>query len=209
MNAKPTARHWTTNDFGCSVLNAEYTQLQVQIHSPANRRVVELATIETPATGLPVTAVFCAAQESWRLPVVAALAHLPIVNRSVDYVIWRYLALEQKSRQWLLQDIERVLAPNGVLICCHLNPMFTACWQHTTILNLGYQSATAILPAARRAGLVLESSSYAGPGWWKYHALRISRLRKPMASKVRSELHNRGLAQRPATAMFADTAADS
>lgn len=201
--ARPAVRHWTANPFGRSVLQAEAVQLQSLVHAPANRRIIELASIETPVCGLPVIAVFAAAQQSWREPVVATLTQLPLLTRSVDVLLWRYLALDGKSRRWLLQEVERVLAPNGILLCSHLNPVFSACWRYAPLLNLGYQSATAIVPFAVSAGLQLETSRYAGPGWWKYRALRISRLRKPLASRVSSRVSSRSMAQRPITAMQA------
>jgi len=201
-------RHWTANSFGRSVLEAETEQLQRQVHAPGNRRIIELASIETPACGLPVIALFAAAQQSWRQPVVASLTQLPLLSRSVDVLLWRYLALDNKSRLWLLQEAARVLAPNGILFCCHLNPVFSGCWRHAALLNLGFQSATAIVPAASMAGLQLESSSYAGPGWWKYRALRISRFRKPMDNRLSSKVRSRSMAQRPIAAMLSATGSE-
>ena len=196
------SRHWTANAFGRSVLDAEAELLQRLVHAPNNRRIIELATIETPECGLPVMASFAAAQQSWREPVVASLTQLPVLTRAVDVVIWRYLALDSNSRYWLLQDVGRVLAPNGIFYCCHLNPYYSACWRYTALVNLGYQSATAITAAANMAGLQLESSFYGGPGWWKYRALLISRFRKPMANRVRSQQRAGDLARRPAAAML-------
>lgn len=200
-----TLRHWTAKPFGRSVLAAESGQLQELVHAPGNRRIIELASMETPACGLPVIALFAAAQQSWREPVIASLTHLPLLSRSVDVLLWRYLALDAKSRRWLLQEAERVLAPNGILLCSHLNPVYSACWRHAALLNLGYQSATAIVPAATMAGLQLETTRFGGPGWWQYRALRISRFRKPMASRVLSKLRARSMTQRPATAMYSST----
>ncbi len=194
-------RHWTANPFGRSVLDAELLLLQQLVPAPGNRRIIELATVETPVCGLPVTAQFAAAQQSWRLPVVAALSQLPLLSNSVDVILWRYLALDSKNRLWLLQEAARVLAPNGMLLCAHLNPLFTACWRHTDLLNLSYQSATALVASAGMADLRLEGICYAGPGWWKYRALRISKFRKPMASRVDKRVRAGGLARRPATAM--------
>lgn len=198
----PALRHWTANPFGRSVLQAESEQLLQLVHAPANRRIIELASMETPACGLPVIALFAAAQHSWQQPVLATLTQLPLLSRSVDVLLWRYLALDGKSRRWLLQEVERVLAPNGILLCSHLNPIFTACWRHAALLNLGYQSATAIVPAASLAGLQLETTRYAGPGWWQYRALRISRFRKPLASRISSKVTAGRMAQRPMAAML-------
>jgi hypothetical protein len=197
-------RHWTTGAFGRSVLAAESRCLAAILPESERQRVIELATIETPPSQLAVVAMFAAAQQSWREPVIASLQVLPLLARSVESVVWRFLALDGVARAWLLRDIERVLAPGGVLVTCHLNPVYSACWTHTAMLNLGLQSASAVIPAASLAGLQLQHSEYAGPGWWRYRPLRVCMFRKPLAQRVHRSAAVPRLGRQPATAALSN-----
>lgn len=170
-------RLWSSTKLGRAVLAAEQAALEQQ-NSSINQVIVELAALELPAAlsgdGISIRA----ANSSWQVPLLASLESLPLVSRSVDVVIWRYLDLEWRTRRRLLADIVRVLVPGGTLITVALNPLDPRVWGLTGISNVSSQSAGSVNSIAKALGMQIVSNHWYGPGWWRLRPLQISRLQK-------------------------------
>lgn len=177
LQQSPPGRLWSTTALGRAVIAAEQTALQ-QGMSAVNQTSVELLSLEMPSAGFPDVITLSAANSTWQTPLLASLESLPLINRSVDIIVWRYLGLEWRTRRRLLADVVRVLVPGGTLITVALNPMDPRVWKLAGINNVGLQSAGGINSIARALGMQLMSNRWHGPGWWRLRPLQISHLQK-------------------------------
>ncbi len=162
---------------GRAVLAAEQAALK-QPSPSINQVSVELVALELPVALKSEGISLRAAASSWQVPLLASLESLPLVSRSVDVVIWRYLDLEWRTRRRLLADIVRVLVPGGTLITVALNPLDPRVWSLTGISNVSSQSAASVNSIAKALGMQVVSHHWYGPGWWRLRPLQISYLQK-------------------------------
>jgi len=179
QNQQPSPRRlWTATSLGRKIIQAEQNVLHSQLGHYSNLTILELAPLEIPTTGLAHSIALQAASSTWQLPLIANLETLPVMNRSVDVVVWRYLGLEWRVRRRLLAEVVRVLVPGGRLITATLNPFDAAVWRFAGLANISSQASTSIHAGARTLGLQVLQHGWYGPGWWRFRPLQISVLCK-------------------------------
>ncbi len=183
-NTEMPIRLWTATTLGRSILAAEQKALAACLPNLENQTVIELAWLELPATGMSESIAWRAATSTWQSPAQCSLEMLPLISRSVDVVIWRYLGLEWRSRRRLLADIARVLVPGGSLVSVALNPLDARIWRLAGIAGIGLQAAGGINSIARAVGLQMMHKSWHGSGLWRFRPLQISVLNKRQVGGV-------------------------
>lgn len=199
-NPKQQRQFWTSTAYGQSILSTEKNILNQWLKIDNRDISIEIASLENPPVDEKRHIRFAAARSSWRSPVIATLSNLPLSNRSVDAVIWRYLPLDWQLRQALIHDIARVLAPGGYLLVFALNPLNTHSWRCYGIHHIGYQASEAIIPLARMAGLSVRQRVWAGPGKWRLAGLQGILLQKTQPSLQLTLKPKRSLIRATATA---------
>lgn len=206
QNQSPTSqrprRLWTATSLGRKIMRAEREVLHSQLGYYSNLTILELAPLEVPMTGLSHSIALQAASSSWQQPLVANLETLPMISRSADIVVWRYLGLEWRVRRRLLAEVVRVLVPGGRLITATLNPFDAAVWRFAGVANISSQAGAGIHAGARTLGLQVLQHGWYGSGWWRFRPLQISVLcKKTLTFGLTSSKHRRRAVTAPATAL--------
>ncbi len=199
----PPTGLWGSTPLGRSVLAVEQQLLQRHLSGHEQDTVVELAPLEMAPAEVSQTLSLRAAISTWQTPLLASLETLPLLSRSVDIMLWRYLGLEWRARRRLLADVARVLVPGGKLITVALNPLDARVWHLAGMSNVSLQVAGGVTTIARTLGMQLADNSWHGPGWWRFRPLQVSVLHKATlggASPRYTPAARRGTAQ-PAIAL--------
>jgi SAM-dependent methyltransferase len=182
---------WWHHHWAVDWLAAEGQQAQRLLGSLRGQQVLELLPEDMPRLSLPEveSMIWRQRQGFWYRPVYSKQDQLPLVDNSLDVVVWRYLAMRHSERIALLAAVHRCLRPGGLLLMAALNPLQPWCWRACGLRQLGRQAVDITLPLHLQ-GFKTQSIRMAG-GRRLLRPVRLILLRKPGDPRIIRPLHGR------------------